>query len=164
MGCLTLSGICLSTYCTLCRLHLTPPARLALHLWLACCSPFPLPRAPLLPAGPRQRAFFEELTREEQQLIVQPPRGKPPGRHRKRQQPSREEMLDSLIFPHGHSEQGQRQGTAQDAPDQNSQNKQQQQAAHQPKGDGAAGDFNSSDVFNIHEIAKVPPLFGGGQQ
>lgn len=104
--------------------------------------------------GPRQRTFLEELTREEQQQLIAAAKHTPAARHQSHHKAarSREEMLDALIFPRAR-------GGAQEA------------AAvselvgemEPPSKDGGAA-ANASDghgqVFNIHEVAKVPPLFG----
>lgn len=108
--------------------------------------------------SPRQRAFFEELTLKERQLIGAA--GAPPPPDAELQQAAQQEgdaSLDALALPQqtaGHAAQ-QHQQQAQQEVEQLAATQQSQQAPPT-----AAGSVGSEPLFDIHKIAGVPQLFG----
>jgi hypothetical protein len=125
----------------------------ACHVWIH------QPIKPPIHAGPRQRAYFEELTREGQQLVAKPPPSARAPRRRSQKRGSREEVLDALIFPRGN-----REGHGPPLPAQGSDAGEESSAVGSVDGSSSGSAGSSEPMFDIHEVSKVPPLFGSRQQ
>ena len=101
------------------------------------------------PAGSGQRAFFEEFTREKQQLLEEEQQHSLPGHQFGAAGAAA--SIDTLALPQPDGQQQQQQEHAQDGP---------AGTDADPHSGGSGSDSGGERVFNIHEVAGVSPLFG----